>query len=143
MRKRSNLRIDCDLSGVDWRLVRTEVKLISESGLNVSKSFLLATLMISHAMLVMLLRFQYGLKDMFTVMEKFGLTSMTISMKLCAIIVISNYSLSLGYDQHDDFSVSSVVWFDPTSYHLQGDGRRALRFCRAVWSISDTPQQKH
>ena len=137
------MRIDCDLSGVDWRLVRTEVKLISESGLNVSKSFLLATLMISHAMLVMLLRFQYGLKDMFTVMEKFGLTSMTISMKLCAIIVISNYSLSLGYDQHDNFSVSSAVWFDPTSDHLQGDGRRTLRFCRAVWSISDTPQQKH
>ena len=143
MRKRSSLRIDCDLSGVDWRLVRTEVKLISESGLNVSKSFLLATLMTSHAMLVMLLRFQYGLKDMFTVMEKFGLTSMTISMKLCAIIVISNYSLSLGYDQHDNLSVSSVVRFDPTSYHLQGDGRRTLRFCRAVWSISDTPQQKH
>ena len=143
MRKRSSLRIDCDLSGVDWRLVRTEVKLISETGLNVSKLFLLATLMISHAMLVMLLRFQYGLKDMFTVMEKFGLTSMTISMKLCAIIVISNYSLSLGYDQHDNLSVSSVVRFDPTSYHLQGDGRRTLRFCRAVWSISDTPQQKH
>ena len=119
------------------------MKLISESGLNVSKSFLLATLMTSHAMLVMLLRFQYGLKDMFTVMEKFGLTSMTISMKLCAIIVISNYSLSLGYDQHDNLSVSSVVRFDPTSYHLQGDGRRTLRFCRAVWSISDTPQQKH
>ena len=137
------MRIDCDLSGVDWRLVRTEVKLISESGLNVSKSFLLATLMISHAMLVMLLRFQYGLKDMFTVMEKFGLTSMTISMKFCAIIVISNYSFSLGYDQHDNFSVSSVVWFDPTSDHLQRDGRRTFRFCRAVWSISDTPQQKH
>ena len=31
MRKRSSLRIDCDLSGVDWRSVRTEVKLISES----------------------------------------------------------------------------------------------------------------
>ena len=92
---------------------------------------------------MMLLRFQYGLKDVFTVMEKFGLTSKISPINWYIIIIILTHSYSMGYDLHVHFSVSSFVQFDSSSYHLQRNGKRTLRFCCVVWSISDTPQQKH